>query len=106
MRQEFSKAIKLQAWERCKGHCERCTAKLFPGRFDYDHVKPDALGGDNSLANCQVLCEACHDKKTITEDRPIIDKASRVRAKWLGLKAKPKGNNRLRGRGFPKRKSE
>ena len=38
-RREFSKAVKLAAWQRCEGRCEKCTTKLYPARFDYHHVK-------------------------------------------------------------------
>lgn len=97
-RTEFPKKVKLAAWERAGGRCEKCGAKLFPGKFDFDHAKPDAFGGEATLANCSVLCTACHDTKTFTEDIPRIAKADRVRAKWLGVR--PKSKRPLRSRGF------
>lgn len=87
MRREFPKSVKLEAWKRAAGHCERCTAKLFPGKYEYDHDKPDAFGGEPTLENCRVLCDNCHPKKTGTEDIPAIAKSSRVRAKHLGIRA-------------------
>jgi 5-methylcytosine-specific restriction endonuclease McrA len=84
-RAEFPKRVKLDAWTRSGGRCEKCGAKLFPGKFAFDHVKADGLGGTATLDNCQVLCTACHSRKTHEEDRPIMAKADRIRAKWLGL---------------------
>lgn len=84
MRQEFSKATKLEAWTRCKGHCELCTAKLFPGHFDYHHDKECAFDGGNELKNCVVACDSCHGK--VTKQRaPVIAKSNRVRNSHLGL---------------------
>lgn len=84
----------MKAWERCAGHCEACGGKLYPGRFQYDHIIADGLGGAATLENCKVLCDACHGEKTHRHDRPIMAKADRIKKKHIGAKAK--------GRGFPK----
>lgn len=86
MRREFPKSVKLAAWERCKGHCEGCTAKLFPGRFEFDHDIPDWLGGEPTLENCMVLCDPCHGAKTAKVDIPRIAKTKRVRNAHLGIR--------------------
>ena len=93
MRREFSKQVKLAAWQRCRGYCENCTAKLFVGKFEYDHRSPAAISEDNSLFNAQVFCTACHDKKTREHDVPAIAKSNRVRARHIGIKRK----SRFRG---------
>lgn len=98
-RAEFPALVKRQAWDRCAGRCERCTAKLFPGHFAYDHDKPDGLGGEPTLENCKVLCDACHDWKTVEKDRPLMEKADRIRRKWLGQE--PPSRRPLRSRPFP-----
>lgn len=85
-RQEFSKKTKLEAYTRANGHCEVCTAKLFVGKFQYDHVIPDALGGEATLSNCRVACSACHDHKTFGEDIPFIARAKRRAADHAGAK--------------------
>ena len=86
MRHEFSKRTKRDAFTRCKGRCEGCTAILRPGHFDYDHDNPDAFGGSNELANCRVLCDGCHGKKTAQVDIPAIAKSNRIRKRQAGLK--------------------
>ena len=86
-RQEFSKKVKLEAYTRANGHCEVCTAKLFVGKFRYDHVLPDALGGEPTLANCRVTCDACDREKTYGQDIPFIARAKRIAAKHAGAKA-------------------
>lgn len=84
-RTEFGAKVRRLAWSRCAGKCENCTAKLYPGRFAFDHVKPDGLGGEPTLENCKVLCTACHTAKTVEQDRPLMQKADNIRAKHFGL---------------------
>lgn len=98
-RHEFHRSVMLEAWKRCGGRCEKCTAKLMPGRYQYDHIVPDALGGEPTLDNCQVLCSACHGEKTAKRDVPAVAKSNRVRAKHLGI-VRPKRS--LVSRGFAK----
>ena len=88
-RNEFTKATKIQAWDRSGGHCEECGAKLFTGKFVYDHKIPTALGGDASLENCKVQCSNC-DKPKTAKDQTTIAKARRVEEKHRGV-TKPKG---------------
>lgn len=84
-RREFSKAVKLAAYQRSGGHCEICTSKLYPGRFDYHHDKEDTFGGEPTLENCVVACVACHSK--ITRKRAaVIAKSNRVRNREIGIK--------------------
>lgn len=84
-RQEFSKATKRAAWERCGGICE-CGCKKKIQRAEYDHIVAAALGGSNSLDNCQVLTRACHAKKSNKHDKPSIAKAVRIIEKRAGLR--------------------
>jgi 5-methylcytosine-specific restriction endonuclease McrA len=85
MRQEFSKTVKITAWKRADGRCEKCTAKLFTGNIEFHHVQEATFSGEPTLENCLCLCRACHSK--ITRDRaPVIAKSSRVRARHLGIK--------------------
>lgn len=83
MRQEFTSKTKLAAWDRCKGRCERCTAKVL-GTPEYDHIVPAAVGGSNDLDNCAVLCRTCHGLKTHRTDVPEIAKTKRIKAKRAG----------------------
>lgn len=66
-RREFSPKVMVAAFERAKNHCEGCGARLVVGKFQYDHIIADALGGEPTLDNCQVLCSACHDPKSRTD---------------------------------------
>lgn len=89
-RQEFSKTTKLQAFERARGHCERCGNKIIT-RAEYDHRIPCGLGGDNSLDNCMCLCVKCHRTKTSETDVPAIAKAVRLNEKRAGARVKRGG---------------
>ncbi|UHC14372.1 HNH endonuclease [Methylobacterium currus] len=82
-RTNFPKKVQREAITRAAGRFEgllptgeRCPCRLQVGRFQVDHVVPDALGGPSILSNAQVLCTDCHDRKT-QNDRKRIDKAKR-----------------------------
>lgn len=85
-RREFTTKIKVAAFKRAEGFCEACGAFLQGGRVEYDHRIPDALGGDPTLENCEVLCKNCHGAKTAKKDVPQIAKAKRVEAQHIGAK--------------------
>jgi 5-methylcytosine-specific restriction protein A len=105
-RKEFTAKTKKAAWERANGMCEgvittvignmdigfryerrRCKFPIDVGTFHYDHFIPEGLsGGDNSLANCQVLCVHCHTAKTVRHDIKAIAKAKRIAKRLSGLK--------------------
>jgi 5-methylcytosine-specific restriction protein A len=85
-RREFPNKVRIAAFERAKGHCEKCTARLVVGKFAYDHVIADALGGEPTLENCAVLCDSCHGIKT-PSDTTAAAKVKRIRAKQVaGIK--------------------
>jgi 5-methylcytosine-specific restriction endonuclease McrA len=86
MRREFPARVKVAAYERSGGFCEACSCRLQIGRIHYDHVLPDALGGEPTFENCAVLCHACHAVKTTGEDVPRISKMKRQRAAHLGAR--------------------
>lgn len=81
-RAEFTGKTKAQAFERQQGNCAHCGLKIVGGA-EYDHVIPCALGGDNSLSNCEALCSKCHRIKT-TSDVGRIAKAERQHRKAIG----------------------
>jgi len=88
-RLEFSKRTKLEAYQRAKGRCEECGARLDAGNVDYHHKNECTMGGDNSPENCMAVCKTCH--KRITGQRaPVIAKSNRLRARHLNLE-KPHG---------------
>src|SRR5437879_5902941 len=94
MRTEFSKKTMREAYERSEGLCEgilpsgeRCCVEVTHKKH-FDHIIPDALGGDTSLQNCAVLCLPCHGSKTQKIDVPMIAKAKRVADKHRGIRKK------------------
>lgn len=38
--------------------------------LELDHIRPLHLGGTEAPENCQLLCKACHQRKTVAERRP------------------------------------
>ena len=90
-RKEFPSRVKFAAYERCqkngKPHCELCGLRIL-GVCEYDHIKPDGLGGEPTLENLQVLCGSCHRLKTHTQDRPVMAKADRQKKAAAGIRSK------------------
>lgn len=87
-RREFPHKVKALAFQRADGRCERCTARLVVGKFAYDHVIADALGGEPTLENCAVLCVACHGLKT-PSDTTKAAKVKRIKRKLVAGIKKP-----------------
>lgn len=61
---------RLNVWSR--NPCCATCGKLcdFPAGFELDHTLPLFQGGDDTEANCQVLCsgpDGCHASKTAAE---------------------------------------
>lgn len=90
-RKEFTKKVKLAAFQRADGRCEKCFARLLSGGVEYDHDLPDALGGEPTLANCKVLCAKCHREKTSNTDVPTIARSNRRRNSHAGIKKVRRG---------------
>jgi 5-methylcytosine-specific restriction endonuclease McrA len=84
--EEFTGKTKAQAFQRAAGKCEGCGARLYVGKYHYDHGRAAALLGKATLENCRVLCVACHGEKTTTEDVPRIAAAKRQERKHIGAR--------------------
>ena len=105
-RREFSKKTQRQARDRAAGRCEaelpggeRCPCALVAGRFVYDHRIPDAMGGEPTLENCQVICSDC-DRAKYRTDRRTIDDTRRQRDAHDGIRTAP--TRKIANRPMPK----
>jgi 5-methylcytosine-specific restriction protein A len=85
-RREFSAKVMAAAALRANGKCEKCDAKLMTGGYHFDHIIPDAMGGEPTLDNVAVLCKSCHSAKTRNVDVPNIAKAKRRERAHFGIK--------------------
>ncbi len=83
-RSEFPRVIMRLAFERARGNCESCGARLYAGKFQYDHIIADSIGGRPTLDNCAVLCNGCHGEKTAKVDTPRAAKTKRQGDKHIG----------------------
>jgi hypothetical protein len=92
MTRQFTKATKRDAWKRCGGSCEKCTAPVAAGGFIYDHIIPWELTRDSSLDNCQVLCRTCDRLKTPLDQSAIAD-AKRTSDFHLGISGPGRGRS-------------
>jgi 5-methylcytosine-specific restriction protein A len=61
--------LRLRILARDKHLCQACLIKgrAVPGNH-VDHIKPKSQGGTDDEGNLQVLCRACHDAKTLTDE--------------------------------------
>lgn len=76
-RKRLTAAERTKIFKRQKNKCADCKLELtrdIPVHFD--HKRPIALGGSDTLRNIQALCPTCHAKKT-REDRDKIAKDKR-----------------------------
>ncbi|WP_280671836.1 HNH endonuclease signature motif containing protein [Kitasatospora sp. MAP12-44] len=44
--------------------CAVCPSHILPSAADVDHIRPLALGGEDTAENVQILCRPCHKAKT------------------------------------------
>ena len=87
-RREFPAKVMYEAFKRAKDHCEGCGARLVVGKFQYDHVIADALGGEPTLENCAVLCSACHGIKTPIDTTKAAKVKRTTRKLVAGIKSR------------------
>ncbi len=59
-RAPIPEAVRAEVWRRDLGSCIACGCKE---RLQFDHIIPISKGGGSSVANLQVLCEACNKAK-------------------------------------------
>lgn len=98
---EFTAKVRDKAADRANGKCQKCGLPFGGKKMQFDHILPLALGGESSLANCQVLCEPCHAAKTAKEDVPRIRKADRVKRAARGIKTE--AGPKIKSAGFPEK---
>lgn len=84
-RKNLSTRRKLAIWEREKGLCMICSARLMAGKFIFEHVRALELGGEDSDENIRLTCIPCATAKTKV-DHSTAAKAKRAKASTLGLK--------------------
>lgn len=76
----------LAAWEKHRGVCVICKAKIDGARSDWilEHVRALELGGADTLENLGPAHAACARDKT-RDDHRRAGKAKRQKAKHLGI---------------------
>ena len=91
--------IRDRVFARAKGICHLSGAKIQAGqRWDVEHIRPLALGGEHRETNMAPALVEPHREKT-AEEKTAISKADRIRRKANGTW--PKSKTPLRSRGFP-----
>jgi len=90
--------IRDRVFARAKGVCHLSGRKIQAGeKWDVEHVKPLALGGEHREANMAPALVIPHREKT-AEEAGIIAKVDRMRRKANGTW--PRSRTPLKSRGF------
>lgn len=80
--------VRLRIFDRYRGKCHICSAKIVPGSYwQNDHVVALINGGENRETNLAPACRNCCYAKT-AEDVAEKSKVNRIRSKHLGIKPK------------------
>lgn len=113
-RKEFTAAIKTAVRERNNFTCEYPGCNTYPAT-EVDHIVPEGLGGLSTYDNAQLLCTACHARKTKLDSKMMVKadkKGGRIgqyaRRKKRGSSSIPakknawpaKGSRKIKSRGF------
>lgn len=91
--QAIPQRVKLRIFDRCNGRCGLTGKKLYPGEFDYDHIKRLRDDGEHRESNLHVVWRIAHREKSAQEQTEGA-KIDRIKAKHLGI-SKPKSGRRI-----------
>ena len=88
-RKSMSRARRLRIWETGQGRCVVCGLPIDGVRENWivEHIRPLALGGEDTDKNCGPAHEHCARTKT-ENDVSMIAKAKRQKAGHLGIKTR------------------
>ncbi len=77
-RQHIPRWVKAHLFQECGGVCAGCLDTFRQiGNMQVDHIIPVHLGGNNELANLQLLCRSCNVKKGTKTMPELIEQLRR-----------------------------
>lgn len=108
----FAQLLKDQTWRCAQWFSSGCIYHdLRKGNCEVDHIIPLAAGGTNDLSNLQLLCKACHKRKSDALDKKAAAKIKRQalakgqQATRAAKGSKLKSRNDLGGAEYQRRKA-
>jgi len=76
-RHHFSAEERINLWKSSTNKkCAKCLKAIKAKEFEIDHIKPVSIGGTNDFSNLQILCKACHNDKSRSEQEQGYFKSS------------------------------
>jgi len=69
-RRDFPESVKKAVRERADYRCE--YPECDNSAIEVDHIIPEALGGASTYDNAQLLCTACHARKTALNNKMVL----------------------------------
>lgn len=75
---KFPKEVRKMIYHNADGRCVLCGRKITYNNMTMDHIKPLAMGGEDSVENLQCTCSACNLFKGSVLPEDFLDRVSEI----------------------------
>lgn len=59
----MKKALRLEVYNKCDGHCAYCGKEIEYKDMQVDHIDPKTVGGSDAFTNLNPSCRMCNHYK-------------------------------------------
>ena len=74
----FPQEIRKMIYHNADGRCVLCGRKITYNNMTMDHIKPLAMGGEDSVENLQCTCSACNLFKGSVLPEDFLERVSEI----------------------------